>query len=195
MLVPLCHFGENIWGEDPSHGRQAHQDRRLYIIDHFRKTLVLLAVVIIAREKHFVVCQFIPSIVGDQAFCINEPEATSCILRGQTFILKEFDNLLSHSNSSAAGTEEDGSMIFGWNTSPLDRANHTSQYHGSGALDIIIEASEISPISLKRWEGVFEILELDDNAKGCKQQFNQGCFGELERELSIPFTSTLAAES
>lgn len=164
------------------------------MIDHLGKALVLLAVIIIAREKHLVICQFIPSIVGDQALCINEPEATSCILRSQTFSLKEFDNLLGHANSSAASTEEDGSMIFGWNTSPLDRANHTSQYHGSGALDIIIETSKISPISFKRWEGVFEILELDDNAKAGKQKLNQRWFGGGEGELLTPFTSTLAAE-
>lgn len=126
------------------------------------------------------VCQFISSIVGDQALCVNEPEATSCILLGQTFSLEEFDDLLGHANPSTACTEEDCSMIFDWDTGSLYRANHTSQYNGSGALDVIIEASEISPISFKRWEGVFEIFELDDDAKICKQQFSQGCLGGLE---------------
>lgn len=186
MLVPLCHFGENLWGEDPSHSRQAHQNRRLHIIDHFRKTLVLLAVIIIAREEHFMVCQFISSIVGDQALCVNEPEAASCILWGQTFSLEELDDLLGHANPSTAGTKEDGSMIFDWDTGPLDRANHTSQYNGSGALDVIIEASEISPISFKCWEGVFEILELDDDAKTCKQHFRQDCLGELKESFQPP---------
>lgn len=144
-------------------------------MDYLSKILVLFSVIIIAREKHFVVCQFISSIVGNQTLCVNEPEATSCVLWGQTFSLEEFYNLLGHANPSTAGPEEDGSMIFYWATGPLDRANHTSQYHGSSALDIIVEASEISPVSFKRWEGIFEILELDDNTKAGKQYFSQGC--------------------
>ncbi len=164
MLIPLTHFGQDVRVEDAAHGRKTHEDSRFDVFDHFRQSLDLLAVVVVAREVHLVIGQLVASVVGDETFGVDEPETATGFVLGQALAGEEFDNLFGDADAGAAGAEEDGSLVFGGHAGALDGVDDAGEDDGAGALDVVVEAGVLVSVSFQSREGVLEVFELDHDA-------------------------------
>ena len=83
------------------------------MVDHSIKALELLAIVVVAGEIHLVLGQLVTSIVGNQAFTIDEPEAFTRFVFAQALAHKELHNLFRHSDASTTSTQEHSPVVFG----------------------------------------------------------------------------------
>jgi hypothetical protein len=134
------------------------------MVNDLLQGLQLLAVVIVAREVDLVLSKFVTTVIRDETFGINEPEAASCLIFGQAFLDEELDNLLRDTDTGTTGTEEDGTVVSRVDTSSLDGVNDTSQNNGTSSLDIIVEAGIFILITVQSWERILPVLKLNDNS-------------------------------
>ena len=163
-VVQLGHVLENLLCESTANRGQAHQDRGLDIVNQTSKRLVLTAIVVVSREVDLVLCQFVSPILGDKTIGVDEPEFATGLFLGQAFLDEELDNLLRNTSSSAASTEEDGFVVLDGHTRRLDSVDEATDNDGASALDVVVEHGVGVLVAFDGREGVFEVLELDDNA-------------------------------
>jgi len=99
-LVHGSHLLEDLGGESTADGAQTHKDGGLDVVDDLLEGLVLLAVVVVAREVALVVGEFALSVVGNHALGVDEPEAFAGLVFGKPLVDEESGKLLCNTNTS-----------------------------------------------------------------------------------------------
>lgn len=159
------HLLDDCLVECASDGGETHENGWLDIVDDFLKALVLLAIVVAAGEDELVFLELVTAVVGDETLRVNEVEQlASLFFRETTLLLEHFHDLAGDTNTGRTSTKEDQSLVLGVYLGLADSVDNTSKNDGTGSLDIVVEASIHVLVLGKRWEGVLEVLELDDDA-------------------------------
>ena len=67
LVIHLAHSRQDVLVECTADGRQAHEDGWLDELDDFGKALDLFTFVVVAREVHFMICEFVASVIGNES--------------------------------------------------------------------------------------------------------------------------------
>ena len=112
---PLVHGGhllEDLGGESATDGAETHKDGGLDVVDDLLEGLVLLAVVVVAREVALVLSELALSVVGNHALGVDQPEALAGLVLGEALVDEECGKLLSNTNTSTTCSEEDRALLY-----------------------------------------------------------------------------------
>lgn len=190
-LVKLGHAFEDLGGEGATDGAEAHENGWLDVLDNLLEGLVLLALVVISGEVKLVLGELVTTVVGNKTLGVDEPEAASCLVLGQSLPDEELDNLLGNTDTCRASTKEDGTLIGGGSAGLLDSVDETSEDNSTGTLDVVVECAVCVLVALQSGEGVLEILELDNDSRPPLGQSSH----ELVEELTLLVGSNLLASA
>jgi len=105
-LVHGSHLLEDLRGESTADGAETHKDGGLDVVDDLLEGLVLLAVVVVAREVALVVGEFALSVVSNHALGVDKPEALASLVLGEALVDEECSKLLSNTNTSATCSQK-----------------------------------------------------------------------------------------
>jgi hypothetical protein len=109
-VVHGSHLLENLRSESSADGAETHEDSGLDVVDDLLEGLVLLAIVVVAREVALVVSKLTLSVVGDHALGVDEPEALASLVLSEALVDEEGSKLLSNTNTSATCAQEDRAL-------------------------------------------------------------------------------------
>ena len=162
--VPVGHLAEDLGGEDTTQSGETHQDGGLDMLDDLLQSLELLALIVPTSEVNLVVGELVTAVGSDETLGVDKVEAVARLILGHAFTHEKLHNLLGDADTGRAGAEENGTVVLARQAGALDSVDHTAQNHGTGTLNIVVEARVRVPIPLKCGERVLEIFELNDDA-------------------------------
>ncbi len=99
-------------GKDAERGRQAHERRRLDVLDHLLERAELVAVVVGARKVLLVVGQLVAAVLGHEALGVNQPELVARRLLRQAAARVVLDHLLGHAHAGRARAHEHQALLL-----------------------------------------------------------------------------------
>lgn len=148
LVIQLGHLLEDVPVECTANCRQTHEDSGPDKVNKAGEGLVLTAIVVVSRKVDLVIGEFIAAVQRDKAIRVNEPEFAASFLFSQALLHEELNDLLRNTNTSAAGTKEDSTVVLGRHTRRLDRINETTYNDGSSSLDVVVEHAICVLVSL-----------------------------------------------
>jgi hypothetical protein len=104
------------------------------------------------------------TIMSYQTLRVDEPEAATSLVLGETFLDEVLHDLLSNTDTSGASAKEHSPLIFGRSSRLLDSVNEAGQNHGASTLNIVVEHGVCVLVALEGRKWVLEVLVLNDDA-------------------------------